>query len=386
MGPDLIFFISILLVRPLMTLVHELGHGIPALLLTKDRTSIYVGSLGENKGSLRIKLGLLELFLRYNIFKWNKGVCIPHSKEVSINRKIIYILMGPLTPAIVSAIILAFVFRPHHNSYLQFFAIMLLLASIYEAIINLKPRERPVVLANGKITYNDGKLIQQFFMLKRIGPSYTEAAEFYNNKNYAEAEKHFLKILEDGNRDVHIFKLAVTSGLMNGASENVLKLFTEFHATGKMDMDDLNNAGMIFAANGLLDDADRYLEQALRKNSNHLHATANSAYVQLQRGNYNAAIELFDATLTINGQFAYAYSNRGLAKIKMGDEAGGLEDIHTGMNMDPAESYGPRNMGIYHILKGERSTALEYLEKARALNEHTHQLDHYFQIAEELKS
>jgi len=50
----------VLLTRPLTVIFHELGHAIPAILLTKEKVTVYIGSYGDPKKSLRIKIGLLD--------------------------------------------------------------------------------------------------------------------------------------------------------------------------------------------------------------------------------------------------------------------------------------------------------------------------------------
>src|SRR5579859_2563186 len=86
----------LLITRPFTVLFHELGHAIPAILLSKEKVTIYVGSYGDPAKSFRVNIGLLEVWFRYNPFKWRSGLTIPSAKGISLDKKIIYTLMGPV--------------------------------------------------------------------------------------------------------------------------------------------------------------------------------------------------------------------------------------------------------------------------------------------------
>jgi hypothetical protein len=78
----LIFLGLVLITRPVTVLLHELGHAIPAILLTRQKVTIYIGSHGDPKKSLKFKLGLLEGYFRYNPFDWNRGLCVPSARSI----------------------------------------------------------------------------------------------------------------------------------------------------------------------------------------------------------------------------------------------------------------------------------------------------------------
>ena len=79
----------------LCVLVHELGHAIPALLLSKEKVEAYIGSLGLIVPSGKLRMGRLSIFVSYNPFLWIKGMCKPYG-AYSINRQIFYVSTGPI--------------------------------------------------------------------------------------------------------------------------------------------------------------------------------------------------------------------------------------------------------------------------------------------------
>ena len=85
-----------LALRPITVLFHELGHAIPAVLLTGEKVKVYIGSYGDPGKSLNFSMGKLSFWIRYDPLTWRGGLCVPTAKTVSFNRQIVYIICGPL--------------------------------------------------------------------------------------------------------------------------------------------------------------------------------------------------------------------------------------------------------------------------------------------------
>ena len=56
----------VIITKPFTVLFHELGHAIPAMIMTKEGATIYVGSYGDQKQSFKIHIAGLEIWFRYN--------------------------------------------------------------------------------------------------------------------------------------------------------------------------------------------------------------------------------------------------------------------------------------------------------------------------------
>jgi hypothetical protein len=50
-----------LAVRPLVVLTHILSHALTAIAITKQRTTIYLGTYGDQEKSAKISVGLLDI-------------------------------------------------------------------------------------------------------------------------------------------------------------------------------------------------------------------------------------------------------------------------------------------------------------------------------------
>jgi tetratricopeptide (TPR) repeat protein len=361
--------------RPLTVLFHELGHAIPAILLTKQKVTIYVGSYGDPQKSIKFNIGLLEIYFRYNPLSWRLGLCVPTAKTISLNRQIFYTVTGPVTSLIIAIIACYFTFTYDLHGFLKIFFVVFLGSSIFDLFINLIPMETPIKLYDGTITYNDGHNLKQLFYYKRLPKEYTEAAELYNQQRYLEAAKLFNKMLSSAVKDENIYRFAINSYLQNKNYEKARELSDAFIQLGKMNSDDLSNAALSYSQLGLHEKAMELYDKSLQENQDNKYSLNNKGYTLNLLSRYEEAIPFFDKAIELDKNFAYSYNNRGLSKIKMGQEEEGLNDINYSFELDQDNSYGYRNLGIYHFDKGEYHEAFKLFTKAKELDSSTHMID-----------
>lgn len=151
----LFFAVLVLITRPFTVIFHELGHAIPAILMTRQKVSIYIGSHGNPKKSLHFGIGLLKVLFKYNPFLWERGLFVPSSKQISINKQIIYTFTGPLASIVIAAIVSSFAFSNDIHDFLRIFLIIFISSAIYDLFVNLTPSDTAVQLYNGDNTYNN---------------------------------------------------------------------------------------------------------------------------------------------------------------------------------------------------------------------------------------
>jgi hypothetical protein len=108
-----ILILLIFINRPIAILFHELAHGITALILSREKVGIYVGSYGDRSECYHLKFGLLEIWLKKQFSLWNKGLCVPEGKNFSTNEQIFYIFMGPFMTLLIAFGIGVCVFLPN---------------------------------------------------------------------------------------------------------------------------------------------------------------------------------------------------------------------------------------------------------------------------------
>lgn len=365
------------IIRPFTVLIHELGHSLPALIFTKDKVQLFVGSDGDPQKSLHITLGRLELFFKYNPILWNHGLCVHRSGRLSINKNIIITLSGPLTSLLfgISSIYFAFVGDMHGS--LKLISVFILVSSLIDFFTNLIPNSIPTILHNGLIVYNDGQQLKQLLSYKTMPAQYNTGIEYYDKTDYKSAAIQFQYILDSGIVDEYIFRLAISSYLQSKDYASALSVHEKFDQEYPLNSDDYSNAAVIKSylnkyEEGLVD-----YQIALEKNPKNNITLSNRGYTYLLIGEFRKAITDFNQAIELEPDSAYAYSNRGLAKMKLGHYEDGLKDVNKSLRLDVLNSYAYKNLGIYYFDKGEYETAMVHFEKANQLDKETHLLQEY---------
>jgi len=230
----------ILLSNPFIVLFHELGHAIPAILLTKQKVTVYIGSYGDPNKSLKINFGALVIFFRYNPFNWRMGLCMPSAKTISINKQIIYTLTGPLTSFFIASIACYFTFSHDLHGFLKLFFIVFLGTAFFDLLNNLIPSETPIKLYDGTFTYNDGYNLKQLFYNKRLPKDYFEAVDLYNEQRFADAAILFATILSERVKDENLYRLTISCYLQDKNYEKSKEVLEAFALSFKMQ--DINRS------------------------------------------------------------------------------------------------------------------------------------------------
>ena len=361
--------------RPLEVILHELGHAIPAILVTRQTVSIYIGSHGDPSKSLHFRVGLLEVWFKYNPILWQGGLCVPSAENISANTGIIYTLAGPLTSVVIAAVACYFTFAYELHGAIKLFIIFFLISTVMDLLRNLIPDSTPITLHDGTVTYNDGFLLKWFFYHKRHPRAYEQAVELYNQKNFAQAATAFEAMLTGGIKNESVYRLTIASFLEARNFDEAKDISDEFIAHGHMDSNDFTNAGIMYSRTEQYDKALALYDKGLALNPDNKFALNNKGFTLGLLGRFEEALPLIDKAIEIDKTFAYSYNNRGLARIKTGNVAAGLDDIHHSLELDKNNAYAYRNLGIYHLDKGEFSEALELFEKAKQVDKDTRSID-----------
>ena len=161
-----IMFAAFLLFWPLIILIHELGHAIPAILLTQQPVNIYIGSYGNPDESIKCTIGKLKIFLRYKPYAWRRGLCVLSATNVSVNHRIIYILCGPITSTLLSILSLWLAIHFDVHGAIKLVLLLFFFISIVDLTGNIIPISRPIKLHNGNIIYNDGYQLMKLLSYK----------------------------------------------------------------------------------------------------------------------------------------------------------------------------------------------------------------------------
>jgi tetratricopeptide (TPR) repeat protein len=171
----------VLSARSITTLLHELGHAIPALIYTQGEVTVYVGSYGDISNSLRVNLGRLKLYLKFNILDWKLGLCTHQGPAYYIHLFVI-ILGGPLISLVISIVLLYCLFQEGISDEIKVGMGLFLLSSVWDFMVNIVPLNVPLKLHDGGTTHNDGYQLKRLLSLGEDVAKYDEAIHLFHEQ------------------------------------------------------------------------------------------------------------------------------------------------------------------------------------------------------------
>lgn len=373
--PIVAFFLLISILHPFTVLFHELGHAIAALILTKKKVTAYIGSYGDASRSLKLRLGRLELILKYNFFIWHRGLCVFSPTGLSIPKSLLIIAAGPLVSLVLGTagcLLLIFVGKA---DFIKITGIALLLISIYDFAINMYPRKTPICLSNGNYIYNDGEQLSRLFAQRKLPASLREGIDLYNEQQYREAAEKLQLLIDNGSRDSTVLRVALSAYLQVKDYPAALAVLGDADPPVEFDAADYVNCGVVNSFTGEHEQALAYYNRSLELDPENIYALNNRGYTYNLMEQYPVALADFDRVLQINPDFAYALNNRGLARFKTGHEEEGIRDIERSLVLDADNAYAYLNLGIYSRDKGDFETALQHFHRAQEMDRNTHQIE-----------
>lgn len=367
-----IIFSLLLVIRPMTILCHEIGHAIPAMLLTRKTVTVYLGSYGDADKCFRITIGKLTFFVRYNPLQWRGGLCIPSAKEISRRQQIIYTLSGPLASFFIGGVAVYFAFNDNIEGFPKLFFILSMASALLDAYVNLRPNPIPIKLANGTIIYNDGYSLKM--LISRNGAKISAGTNLYHQKRYAEAAI----LLEEGlssSKSEYMYRLTISAYVQSKNYLKVKELSDEFGLKWQMNSADLSNMALAYSVLGFHDKAIDLYDQSLEMDPANKYSLNNKGFTLVALNRFEEAIVLFDKAIAVDSNFPYSYNYRGLTKIELGFNEEGVQDIKHALSLDPDNSDTFSALGTYYRKMGEFHEALKQFIKAKELNPGTHMID-----------
>jgi len=374
-----IVFSVLLVIRPLTILCHELGHAIPAMLLTRKAVTVYLGAYGNADKCFKLTIGKLTFFVLHNPLQWRGGLCVPSATEISRTQQIIFILSGPLVSFIIGGVAVYFTFNENIEGFLKLFCILSMSSALLDAYVNLRVNPVPIRLANGSITYNDGYSLKM--LMSRSGAKISAGTNLYHQKRYAEAAV----LLEEGlssSQSEYMYRLTISAYVH---SQNYLKakeLSDQFSQKWQMSSADLLNMGLAYSMMGFRDKAIELYDKSLEMDPANKYTLNNKGLALVVLNRFEEAMALFEKAIAVDSNFPYSYNYRGLTKMELGFNEEGLQDIRHAFSLDPDNSETFSALGTYHSKMGEFHEALKQFIKAKELNPNTYMIDELIKEAE----
>ena len=349
-------------IQNLTTLLHELGHALPALWLTdSERVDIHINSYGKKNGASRYKAGRLYFYWHPLRFKgYGSGLTEYHRSPPYIWNYVIT-AGGVVFSLLIAGVVLLVVLYSRLPAVWQVLAIVLFAGTVVDLIINLIPNGKGIALEDGRVVPNDGKQLQQLWRYRRV---------------YMLMEKVAARMAtgDDAAAGLALQDLPVTSA----KAEELRLLLHHTAATGflaeapyweaafgrlqKLETpcaEDWANWGVIQGRRGQYAAALACFEQLPGEKP---HVRANRAFLLMEMGQTAAATPLFEQ-LAAEEETPYNLSHYGLCLARLGQRQLGWEKIKKALTLSASGPYALRCAGLYCLEAGQRERALGYFRQ-----------------------
>jgi hypothetical protein len=145
--------------------LHELGHAIPALRMTRDEVTIYVGSIGNPYNSFHLTFGRLEFHCKYNPLLWYKGCCLYSEDYLSIDNRIWVVAGGPIASVFETVGTWLLISNLQQEGFFRVVFGSIFVISLGATAYSLFPNPAPRYTSSGYAVYSD---TYQIFRLIRM--------------------------------------------------------------------------------------------------------------------------------------------------------------------------------------------------------------------------
>jgi hypothetical protein len=375
----------IFFIRVLTLFLHELGHSIPAILMSREKVNLYMGSYGAQNNTFHLKIGLLECWFKKDA-AWDRGITVPESTNFTIKQRILFTLMGPVVTILCMLGFGYWVYIGGISIEIRVVCAILCLITFLDTLRFLVPSRLPIKMTHDEIIYNDGQLLRNLLKQKRLSAKLKEVNIALDHKDYEGAGDLLLEMIKKSRHKAYYYRYAVNCYSQTKQLEKIATTYVGFEKTGEMNANEYVDAGLISAYLYHYETALRYFEKALDLQADHFNALTNIAFCHLVLEHYATALSFFDDLVQNNPENAYLVANKGLASFKSGQAEGGLKEMEKALEINPEEPYVYRSLGIYYLDQSDSVSALKYFHKAKALNPETHIIDALIAQAEAISS
>lgn len=318
--------IMVLGLRSLTTLFHELGHAIPSLLFTSAPVQVYIGTYGDTSNCLRVHLGRLSLYFRFNFLAWNIGMC-QHRGTISLWKKILITLGGPLASTVI-ALPLIYLLSQYEcsNTWIHILLIFIIAAGI-DLLVNLIPIQNQMDMHDGSIAYNDGYLLYLYFSRFFLSENYLVLEEAYEAKDFNRFFPKAIELVESGNAQRSIYDLLAHAYIQEKAWDDALIVYEKMNARFKLSPKDYLELAEIYKPLGQYEQAIKCLDAYSYQHFENIAPILDKATLQIQLEAYDEAILTCNTIINSNPENTRAIAIRGLAFAKSGLFQNAKEDL-----------------------------------------------------------
>lgn len=372
----IICFGLVILSRSITTLIHELGHAIPALLFTKEEVVICLGSYNDISKSKMIRFGRLSKYFKLNILQWIIGLC-NFKDPVSHRAHIIITLGGPLASLILGTFLLylynTIILTDLGKSIMTLF----ILSAIFDFFINIIPINKPLYLYDGSHTYNDGKQLVTLYNEKSLPPEFFIASQLIASKKNSEGVAILESLINKGIVNDVLNSKLIDGYIAIGEYDKAIDNMSKYSSLKKMKTEDNAKLAFIFLALGAPSKALNYYNMAIHYDYTNAFYLNGRGQAKEALEDYNGAAVDYNASIKYNEGYDSPYVNMARMLYKIGEKKEAKNLLLIALKINPKSANAHFYLGKYYDDKHKTQKAYDHFLKAEALGCKDHGLDFY---------
>jgi hypothetical protein len=350
-------------IQNLTTLLHELGHALPALWLTdSERVDVCINAYGKKEGAYRYKAGRLFFYWHPLRFEgYGSGLTEYHRSPRYIWNYVIT-AGGVVFTLLIAGVVLLLVLYSRLPEIWQILAIVFFAATVVDLIMNLIPNGKGIALEDGRVVPNDGKQLQQLWRYHRVHMLMEKVAARMATGDDAAAGLALQDLPVTSAKAEELRLLlhhTAATGFLAEATPYWEAAFGRLQKLETPCAEDWANWGVIQGRQGQYAAALACFEQLPGEKP---HIRANRAFLLMEMGQTAAAKPLFEQ-LSVDEETPYNVAHYGLCLARLGERQLGWENIKKALTLSQAEPYALRCAGLFYLEAGRRDRALDYFQQ-----------------------
>jgi len=366
----------IAMARSMTTLVHELGHAIPALLYTEEPVEVYVGNYGKKENTFQLNFGRLNIYLEFNMLVWYSGLCkhagIPNTRE-----RVISILMGPLASFLFGMFFLWIIVSFDFNTAIKTLLGIYILSSVIDFFYNIIPRQNPILLDDGSFCYNDGYNLMATLAYDKFPQPYKEAMQLMEEEKYEEAKLQLEALRDQDPKLVVPINHALLNIYKKEKNYNeAIDLYQEIDQTTPLNLLDYKELGFLFQKIGRHDKAIVCFNKFLYMNFSDAKTLNARAYSLLKQDKLAETEEDLTSAFNIDKTQPLNYLTRALLLSKIGSHDQVKENLLACLSLDEKYHEAHLELARYYESISDSQNAIIHYKFAREYGSDYHGIDY----------
>ena len=365
----------VVLLRSLTTFFHEMGHAVPALLFTDEKVEVFVGSYGDLSNALRLNLGRLVLYLKWNPFDWKLGMC-RHSGGMAVWQQLITILGGPLASTLIAAGAIFVLSQKGVSDAWLGLAAIFTGAALIDLIVNLAVSDGGIQMYDGGTTYSDGAQLRRLFRIMRLPEVYFEAQNDFAQGNYPATLTKCQHLLEEGKHQAPIYELCWEALEKQGDYENIIALYHDYKTRHSLKFQDYFRLAKASQQLGQLEQALKYYDHCSYLDYTNATPRYEKGRILMKQGYYGPALEELQLSNNLQNDHQDTLALMAGCYLHFNQLTACEEALVNARTLDPSLQNAAVNYywGLFQEKKGNDKEALAALQRANALGFQHHGL------------